>query len=442
MSIALCIAAFLLSFVCGRASRVAGLVMTLAVGYVYGIVRANVNETFSHFIFDCAVLGFYITQFFRPFDAAQQARVRQLKPWIVLLVTWPIILFFAPVQDWLVQLIGLRGSIFLLPFIFVGALLDSEERRQLAVWLALLNIAAFAFAVVQFFVGVEQFFPRNEVTYLIYKSKDVAQHTAYRIPSFFNNSHSYSGAITLTLPLLLSALVTRNKAIWLQKVVLLGLVATLLGIFMAAARTPVIVAGIIIVVATFSLRTRIGYAAGWLFILVFVGWIVSNEARLQRFTELQDADAIAMRLSASVNMGFIEAAQTHPFGNGLGGGGTSMPYWMERQIHRPVAIENEYARIMLEQGVIGLFFWIAFLGWALTRYFHDSSEKWNFGRRLALITCATQFLLAVSGTGTLTAIPSTCLLLLLLGWVTSSTVPVCETYSAQPHRLSDARARA
>jgi len=59
------------------------------------------------------------------------------------------------------------------------------------------------FAGIEFFVGVEPFFPRNEVTYLIYKSKDIAGHTAYRIPSFFNNSHSYAGAVMVTLPLLL-----------------------------------------------------------------------------------------------------------------------------------------------------------------------------------------------------------------------------------------------
>lgn len=422
MSVALCLIAFVLTFFAGRTSRLAGLVTTLAIGYVYGIVRANVTETFSHFIFDFAVLGFYVTQFSRRLDANQQLRIRQLKSWLLLLIGWPVILFMVPVQDWLVQLIGLRGNVFLLPFLVVGALLEPEERYRLAIWLAALNIAAFIFAVVQFFVGVEPFFPRNEVTYLIYKSKDVAQSTAYRIPSFFNNSHSYAGAITVTLPLLVSALVQRHRRAFSPRLLVVGIVATLLGILIAAARTPVILAGAIILFTTFSLRSRVSYVVGWVLILGVVGWIGSSEERLQRFTTLSDTDSVAERLSGSVNMRFIDLAEMRPFGNGLGGGGTSMPYWMERQIHDPVAIENEYGRIMLEQGLIGLFFWLTFLLWAFGRYFFDPNEKWDFGRKLALVACGAQFLTSFTGTGMLTAIPATCVLFLLMGWITSSTV--------------------
>lgn len=417
MSVALCALAFVITLLAGRVSRLAGLVATIAVGYVYGIVRANVNETASHFIFDAAVLGFYATQFWHNFTPEQLVKLQRLKPWVSILMIWPLLLFFVPAQDWLVRLIGLRGSIFLLPFLFIGALLEPEERYQLALWLAAFNIAAFALAAVQFFVGVEPFFPRNEVTYLIYKSKDIAGHTAYRIPSFFNNSHSYAGAITVTLPLLLGALVQRDKRPWDGKFLALALAATLLGIFIAGARTPVILAGIVVLVATFSMRTRVGYMAGWVIVLLAVGWVVSSEERLQRFTILKDTDAVAERLSSSVNMGFIDLAQSYPFGNGLGGGGTSMPYWMQRKVQNPVAMENEYARIMLEQGLLGLGIWAAFLIWALTRYRQNRQDKWDLGRRLAWIACVAQFLLSLAGTGTLTAIPHTCLLLLLLGWV-------------------------
>ena len=417
MAIALCVLAFVLSFLAGRASRVAGLIMTIGIGYVYGIVRANVPETFSHFIFDAAVLGFYCTQFWHSFTPEQLAKIHRLKPWVAILMLWPILLFFVPAQDWLVRLIGLRGNIFLLPFLLIGALLEPVERYQLALWLAAFNIAALAFAVVQFFVGVEPFFPINEVTYLIYKSKDVAGHTAYRIPSFFNNSHSYAGAITVTLPLLLGALVQKDKKAWDGKLLAVALAATLLGVFITGARTPVILAGIVVLVATFSMRTRVAYMVGWLIILLAVGWVVSSEERLQRFTQLKDTDAVVERFSASVNMGFIELAQAYPFGNGLGGGGTSMPYWLQRKVQNPVVMENEYARIMLEQGLMGLGIWVAFLIWALTRYRPDRLDKWDLGRKLAWVACIVQFLVSMSGIGMLTAIPHTCLLLLLLGWV-------------------------
>src|SRR6266446_6128675 len=105
MSIALCILAFFACLFAGRSSRIAGLVMTLAIGYVYGIVRANIPETFSHFIFDCAVLGFYITQFSHRFSETQEGKIKRLKPWVELLVLWPVILFFIPIQPWLVQVI-------------------------------------------------------------------------------------------------------------------------------------------------------------------------------------------------------------------------------------------------------------------------------------------------------------------------------------------------
>jgi hypothetical protein len=323
----------------------------------------------------------------------------------------------------------LRGNIFMLPFLFIGACLDRDERYKLALWLAGFNIAAFAFALVQFFVGVETFFPRSEVTILIYNSKDLAG-GAYRIPSFFNNSHAYAGTIAATLPFLLGALVYRQKKSWALRLLVLALPATLLGIFMAAARLPVIVAGVIIPVASFSLRRRGGYALAWLVILIMVGWIVSSDERLQRFTTLRDPDVVVERLSGSVNMGFLELAQTYPFGNGLGGG-TSMPYWLNREIHRPVAVENEYARIMLEQGVLGLFFWVGFLLWATSRYFYDSAEEWDMGRKLALVFCVAQFLASVVGTGTFTSIPGSCLLLLLMGWISSSRVNASEMVSSR-----------
>ncbi|SRR6266516_206853 len=420
LSIVLCFVAFLVSFFAGRVSRLAGLVTTIGIGYVYGIVRANIPETFSHFIFDAAVLGFYVTQFWRPFTPEQKRKVQGLKSWVEILAVLPVILFFIPTQDWLVQFVGLRASIFLLPFLFIGAWLEPNERYKLALWLAAFNIAALAFAGVQFFVGVEPFFPKNDVTYLIYKSKDLAGHTAYRIPSFFNNSHAYAGAITITLPLLLGALLQKHKWVWAGKLLALALGATLLGIFITGARTPVLIAGLIVLVATFSIRSRLGYAAGWVVILLTVGWVVSGQERLQRFTLLSDTDALIERLSGGVNMGFVEMAQNYPFGNGLGGGGTSMPYWMQRQVHNPVVMENEYARIMLEQGILGLSIWVAFLIWALTRYSANAPDTWNLGRKLAWVACLAQFAAGVTGTGTLTAIPHTCLLLLLLGWIAAS----------------------
>jgi hypothetical protein len=61
-SIALCMAAALLAFVAARGSLVTGLLAVLGIGNAHGVARANLPETFSHFIFDAAVIGLYSAQ--------------------------------------------------------------------------------------------------------------------------------------------------------------------------------------------------------------------------------------------------------------------------------------------------------------------------------------------------------------------------------------------
>lgn len=148
-----------------------------------------------------------------------------------------------------------------------------------------------------------------------------------------------------------------------------------------------------------------------------IGWVASNEQRLQRFMQLRDTDMVAERISWSVNMSFFEAAAKYPFGNGLGGGGTSIPYFLRNRIENPLTMENEYARIMLEQGILGLAIWIVFILWLLARRGGNRFDSWYPGRRLAWIVCATSFATGLIGTGLLTSVPHTCLLLLMAGWV-------------------------
>jgi hypothetical protein len=252
---------------------------------------------------------------------------------------------------------------------------------------------------------------------LIYRSKDLVSYTAYRIPSSFANAHSYGGTMVVGLPLLLGALMQKHKTALQAQLLICGIATALLGLLMSAARIHFMVAGILILVATFSLRSRVGYALGWVILLCSIGWLVSGEQRLQRFMELRDTGAVAERISWSVNMNFFEIAAKYPFGNGLGGGGTSMPYFAQGLIINPVTMENEYARIMLEQGILGLFIWILFVLWIFTRRERDPSDPWHLGRRLAWVSCAAFFGTAVVGTGLLTSLPHSSLFLLLVGWV-------------------------
>ncbi len=394
-----------------------GLGAVLAVGYAYGITRANFRETASHFIFDAGVIGLYAAQLFHRLSPLEQFKTSALRTWLEFLIAWPLLLLLIPIQEWLIQLVGVRGSIFLLPFVFLGARMSGDDRYRLALWISVLNLLAFGLAGAEYVLGIERFIPYNAVTDIIYVSKDLVGHTQYRIPSSFPNAHAYGGTMVMGLPILLGAVIQKHKNNTHLHLLVLGIAAALMGVLMSAARTHFLAAAVLMIVAMFSFRSRLGYALGWLLLICGIGWMVSGEERLQRFMELRHTDSVAERVSWSVNMGFFEIAAKYPFGNGLGGGGTSIPYFLQGRIINPVAMENEYARIMLEQGITGLLIWIGFIFWLLGRRDEDPSDSWYLGRRLAKVCCAAFFVTALLGTGLLTSIPQTSLFLLLAGWV-------------------------
>jgi hypothetical protein len=419
MSIALllCIGAFALCFWIGRHSLVNGLIAVFGIGYAYGIVRANLPDTFSHFIFDAGAAGLYVAQMFHRVTQSEKYRVEKLKPWLEVLIGWPLLVFLLPFQDWLIRIVGLRGSIFLLPFIVFGARLDAGDRYRMALYLAAFNVVVCVLAGFEYFNGIEAFFPRNHMTELIYRSTVMVGSTDYRIPSSFANAHAYGGTMVVTLPLLLGAVIQKDRKTFYFVLLALGIAAALLGVLMSAARVHFIAAAILTVVTTFSLRSRLTHAFGWAVLIATIGWAASGEVRLQRFVELRDTDAVIERISSSVNMGFFEIAANYPFGNGLGGGGTNIPYFLQGEIRNPVMMESEYARIMIEQGIVGLVFWGFFIGWLITRHGPGSNDSWYLGRRLARIACVILFISGMTGAGLLTSIPQTGIFLLLVGWV-------------------------
>ena len=418
ISVILCLLAFIASLIASRRSLVAGLAVLFGIGYLYGITRANLPTTFSHFIFDAAVLGLYANQLFRPASRDQQIRTQKLRLWVAFLMIWPTLLFLMPVQDTMVEMVGLRGNIFLLPFLLLGARLEGKDIYKLTLWIAVFNLMAFAFAVAQFFLGIQMFFPKNPVTEIIYASNDViANSSAYRIPACFSSAAAYGGMMSMTLLFLVGAWVQKDKPLWHRALLIPAMVASILGTFLSASRTPFIFLVVITVAAIFSIRMKPIYWASLTLILLCIGWAVSSEARLQRFMTLQDTDYVSDRISISVNKGFFDRAIEYPLGNGLGGGGTSMPYFLRDRVKRPVLMENEYGRIMLEQGVPGLCLWIAFIFWVFTRRYINKQDPWYLTRRLAWIACAMCFATGLMGVGLLTALPGTCLILLCTGWI-------------------------
>ena len=415
LSLLLCLAAFILAYVASRRSLVLGLVVVLAVGYVYGIVRANVIQTFSHFIFDAAAGGFYLAVFRRSSAADTDYRTRPLRNWMLLLVGWPLLLLFIPVQDPLVQLVGFRGSVFLIPILVVGARLTDEEMLRFALAVGIMNIAAFAVAVAEYVIGVEPFFPRSAVTELIYRSRDVAGNTAHRIPSTFTSAHAYAATMASTCAILVGAWLQPNARY--KTFFGLAALATSIGVFMAAARTHMVVLGLVFLVATSSTQVRLGRRIAWVLVLLVMGYVVSRSERLQRFKTIDSTEVVSSRLETSVNANFLKLAQDYPLGNGLGGGGTSLPYFLEDRIKERIGMENEYARIMLEQGIPGLLIWAAFIMWAFMRSPARSGSSLTVAPQLMWTAAAAYFASSVYGTGLLTSVPHTTIVLLYVGWL-------------------------
>src|SRR5262245_42477639 len=98
MGLVLCGAAFVFALLCSLRSAVAGLAVVLTTGYLFGIARANYLDTFSHFTFDSAILGLYLSllaqRWLRPANAEQ----RLLQSWVGFLIGWVGLLFLVPIQ--------------------------------------------------------------------------------------------------------------------------------------------------------------------------------------------------------------------------------------------------------------------------------------------------------------------------------------------------------
>jgi hypothetical protein len=434
--------ALLAGYIAGRRSLLAGLSAVLVVGYLYGITRANFLDTFTHLSFDAAVIGLYGARLFEALSRQERARVHDLRLWVVALIAWPTFLFAITTgASPLVELVGWRANVFLLPFLLLGARLSDDELYDLARVVAVLNIGAVAVAAGEFTLGVERFFPVNEVTEIIFKSRDLVGYTAYRIPATFSSAHAYAGTMVLTLPLLLGAFVQRRDHRW-HLLLGIAIAASLLGVFMAAARIHTVVAGILVLVTTFVGGMRGIERFRWLLALALVVWIVGGDARLQRFSTLRDTQMVTERIGGSVNETFFDVVGDYPLGNGLASGGTSVPFFLLDEVrHRPNAIlENEYARLALELGWPGLVLWLGFIGWVLARGIGRGAPEWRLMRRLTWVVCLAFFLIGLIGIGMLSSVPQASIMLILIGWMTARRASSAPAWQSTPAKLPVAAA--
>jgi hypothetical protein len=413
------VGAFVACVYAGRRATWIGFVAAMTVGYLHGILRANIESTAGHFIFDAGAAGTYLALLMRRMTAREKNRVRTVMPWLGVLVGWPLLLFFVPQQTPMIQLVGLRGQSLFLGFLVIGALIESDELRKIALSLAILNLIALFFALLEAHFGVDRFYPRNAVDDIIYRSNDVFVNGTFefRIPATFEHSASYATNMVASMPILLAALSIEVQAGWKRNLLIVATACSALGVFLAASRSEAAVLILMVLIVTVS--GRIGNLPwyGWVAIIVAVGWTVASTPRMQRFLELKNTEYVKNRVSGSVNSDFFDVMMNYPLGNGLGGGGTSIPYFLRSELKDPVEIENEYGRIMLEEGIPGLVMWVGFFFWVFLQPAPRGTDEWYIGRWLALMYIFISVMTAPLGTGLLNAIPSTASLLFYCGWI-------------------------
>jgi hypothetical protein len=435
MGLLFSLAGLVAGFVGGRRSVGLGLAAVLAVGYFYGILRARYLDGFSHFIFDAAVLGLYLGHFSRV-HRLRPPHCEQLFQWSSALMLWPVAVFAMGIlypQHVLVQLVGLRSAVWFLPFLLLGGWSRSKDHVPVARTLAVLNGVALAFGLAEYVMGIEPFFPRNAVTEVLYRSRDVAGYSAFRIPATFSSSAAYGGVMVASLPWLIGRWASAGAGALEKSLMIAGTAAAAMGVFLCASRTPVLLLVALGLVTAYRFRARIGYLVPALAMAGLVAYFVGSSERLQRFTSLQDREMVAERLSGSTNLGMVELLLEHPLGAGLGSAfGTSIPSFLAHLAPEPIGTENEYARIGIEQSLVGLGLWVGFLAWLLCRRGAGLLSGWKTGGLLMWWSVLLGWLTALIGCGALTAIPGTPMLLFMMGVVGRPTEAAREVTPARP----------
>jgi hypothetical protein len=415
--VGLCLLAFLSSYWAARKHLVAGLAVTLFWGYTYGIARANILNAASHFIFDAALIACFTALLGQRLSLDQQRRSGALRDWLSVLMGWTLLIALLPFQAPLVTLVGLRGNLFFIPVALLASRIRDVDLRAFTVCLAALNLLALGFGVAEYFMGIERFFPFSEVTLIIYRSRDVAGGN-YRIPSIFANAHAYAGTMVATIPFLLGLIGLPQAAKWQRWFGVAGMVAALFGVLFSNTRTNFVVVALLLISFLLIGKMSPSLKGAILVIIIAIGAVAMSNERFQRFRSLEESGAMTGRLAGSVNRTFLEVVFDYPLGNGLGGGGTSVPHFLAHQVRRAVAVENEYARIALELGVPGLVLWVSFILWILSRVFVvQKRDPWASTRRILAIYLLFNFASSLIGTGMLTAIPATFISMFSIGWL-------------------------
>ena len=156
------------------------------------------------------------------------------------------------------------ATCFFSPPYFSAPACEARTCVRLAFGLAILNLVALAFGVAETFKGIEPFFPYGPMTITMYNSMDSSG--ANRIPSLFQNAHTYAGVMVFTVPILFGAWALSTGARWRKILLLVGMAAAFVGVLMAATRQGIAHGCMLVVIASVSGKLgplkRVVWAAG------------------------------------------------------------------------------------------------------------------------------------------------------------------------------------
>jgi hypothetical protein len=400
-----------------------GFLAVTAVGYFSGVIRANFLGMFTTFMFDGAVLGMYLASVIRSPGRAGRSGFGAAGPFVAFLMAWPSLLCLLPFNDYLVQCVALRAALWFLPVLLIATRLTTDDLAVLTGGLALLNLAALAVGVYVYMFGVEALFPVNQITKIIYDSNDLIEgKTRYhRVPSTFLSAHAYGGTMLLSLPFLIDRLAGVSVRKGERSLAIAGVVAAAGGLMMCGARLPLAILAFALLITCVLTRVslKLVLVVGALIGVAIL--VASNSSRFQRIATLGDSDFVLRRIEGSANENFLELLKQYPLGAGMGSAvGTHIPYFLMDVAPEQVGMENEYSRILVDQGWFGLAGWLALLAWLYTRppRFRPPAP-WRLGAvfmySLTLAIWSTAFL----GVGLLTAVPGAFLLLTEMGILVS-----------------------
>jgi hypothetical protein len=394
-----------------------GFLAMYAVGYFSGVVRANYLSVYTTFMFDAAVLGLYLGFLLVQYRRAAGVWSGPAGPFVLSLIAWPTLLSLMPVNNLLVQFVALRATVWFLPVLLIATRLTVTDLAVVSRGLVVLNLVALAGGLYVYQHGVEALYPQNSVTLIIYKSRDVAGFQYHRIPSTFLSAHAYGATMLSTLPFLLDRVAGVGVGLADRGLAAVGVVAAAGGLLMCAARSPLVVFAAAAAVAwtlnRFSLALGLGGA-------VLVGGMIlvagSNE-RFQRASSLGDTESVAARLHGSANEQFLVLLMDYPGGAGMGSSvGTSIPYFLADVAPQQIGLENEFSRILIDQGWVGLGGWLAFVGWLFVRPPPTRPPAaWRLGVVFMYSLCLAIWMTAFTGAGTLSSIPASVLILTQMG---------------------------